>query len=70
MKLFRLIVCVISFIEYLTRIDFLFSYRTLTYCVWNLMTGEDQSEMRTEKVALPPPAKRRDHHLRKFTLIQ
>jgi hypothetical protein len=30
------------------------------------MAGEDQQETKSEKVALPPPTKRRDHHLRKL----
>jgi hypothetical protein len=30
------------------------------------MVGEDQQEIKTERVALPPPTKRRDHHLRMF----
>ena len=38
--------------------------RTLTYCVWNLMVGEDQPEVKQERVALPPPVKRRDLHMR------
>ena len=29
------------------------------------MSGEDQSELKLDKVPLPPPMKRRDHHLRK-----
>jgi len=41
-------------------------YRTLTYCFWNLMAGEDQQDIKTDRVALPPPTKRRDHHLRKL----
>ncbi|CAF4818809.1 unnamed protein product, partial [Rotaria sp. Silwood2] len=43
---------------------------TLTYCVWNLMTGEDQQDRKTEKFALPPPTKRRDLHLRKFLVYE
>jgi len=30
------------------------------------MAGEDQQDTKPEKVALPPPTKRRDHHLRKL----
>lgn len=41
-------------------------HRTLTYCIWHLMIGEDQHEVKHERVALPPPTKRRDHHMRKF----
>jgi hypothetical protein len=29
------------------------------------MAGEDQQEIRAERIALPPPIKRRDLHLRK-----
>ena len=28
------------------------------------MSGEDQHDVRLDRVALPPPTKRRDHHLR------
>ena len=38
--------------------------RTLTYCIWNLMVGDDQPELKADRVALPPPTKRRDYHLR------
>ena len=41
-------------------------HRTLTYCVWNLMSGEDQHDVKLDRVALPPPTKRRDHHLREL----
>jgi len=41
--------------------------RTLTYCIWNLIAGDDEQETRaTERIALPPPIKRRDYHLRMF----
>ena len=33
------------------------------------MAGEDQSETKHERVALPPPVKRRDHHMRKLVRI-
>lgn len=33
------------------------------------MVGEDQSETKHERVALPPPVKRRDHHMRKLVRI-
>jgi hypothetical protein len=45
-----------------------FSSRTLTYCIWNLMAGEDQQDVKQERVPLPPPTKRRDHHLRECHL--
>lgn len=32
------------------------------------MAGEDQQESKMERVALPPPMKRRDHHLRKLRI--
>jgi hypothetical protein len=30
------------------------------------MVGEDQQDLKSDRVALPPPTKRRDPHLRKF----
>ena len=30
------------------------------------MVGEDSQDMKREKIALPPPVKRRDHHLCKL----
>ena len=45
--------------------SFVFFHRTLTYCIWKLMTGDEQQVTKSERVALPPPTKRRDHHLRK-----
>ncbi len=33
------------------------------------MAGEDQQEMKQDRVALPPPAKRRDHHLRMLFIL-
>ena len=42
-------------------------YRTLTYCLWSLISGDDEEDIRPpERIALPPPAKRRDYHLRMF----
>ena len=32
------------------------------------MAGEDQQDVKQERVPLPPPTKRRDHHLRKCHL--
>jgi len=32
------------------------------------MVGEDQNETKLERVALPPPTKRRDHNLRKLRI--
>lgn len=45
-------------------------HRTLMYCVWKLMIGdeEQESEMK-ERVALPPPVKRRDIHMRMFYFL-
>jgi hypothetical protein len=45
-------------------------YRTLTYCIWKLMSGDDEQDAkRLETIALPPPKKRRDYNLRMFNIL-
>jgi len=54
----------------LLMILMIYTFRTITYCIWNLMAGEDQNETKSERVALPPPTKRRDHHLPSVSIAQ
>jgi hypothetical protein len=42
-------------------------FRTLIYCVWNLMAGDEDEERRgSEGIVLPSPIQRRDYRLRMF----
>ena len=33
------------------------------------MVGDEQQEARADRMALPPPTKRRDHHLRMLFIV-
>ncbi|CAF0782285.1 unnamed protein product, partial [Didymodactylos carnosus] len=44
--------------NYYDNIEKNLNNRTLTYCMWNLMAGEQEEKV--PKIALPPPTKRRD----------
>ncbi len=46
-----------------------FVSRTLTYCIWNLMAGDEHQDIKQDRIALPPPTKRRDYHLRMLLII-